>query len=210
MKFLAFLLAAVVWPLPTESGASLNCFSGAALVSMADGTLRPIANVQEGDVVLTGTGIGPGVVTRTVRNPVMLRNQPDVIVVTTELGELVGTGNHPVWLDGTWQLLGDVASTETVPPTWSTFVSKVERKQQRVDVLYDLEIDGNLDDHASSHSYVVNGVVVFGKLLQNFNFGAENIRISCSQNAVALVRKCDQAAQSLVSNEHFPCSLPCS
>jgi intein/homing endonuclease len=173
MKFLALLLAAVVWPLPTESGASLNCFSGTALVSMADGTLRPIANVKEGDVVLTGTGFGPGVVTRTVRNPVMLRNQPDVIVVTTELGELVGTGNHPVWLDGTWQLLGDVASKETVPPTWSTLVSKVERKQQRVDVWYDLEIDGNLDDHASSHSYVVNGVVVFGKLLQNFNFSAD-------------------------------------
>jgi hypothetical protein len=35
-------------------------------VSMADGTFRPIADIQKGDIVLTGTGFGQGVVTEKV------------------------------------------------------------------------------------------------------------------------------------------------
>jgi Hint-domain len=172
MKFLALLVATMAWPLSTMAGTSFNCFSGEALVSMADGTLRMIANVKVGDVVSTGTGLGAGVVTNTVRSPVLHGDLQDVVVVTTKLGELVGTATHPVLLEGIWQLLGDVASMETIPLMWLNVASKVEQKQQVVNVWYDLEIDGNIDDHASSHSYVVNGVVVFGKLLDNWNLSA--------------------------------------
>jgi hypothetical protein len=171
MNLFAFLVVAAVTLPALASNPDGNCFSGDALVSMADGTLMPMSDVNVGDVVLTGTGIGQGLVTYKLENPVLGRNARDVIVATTATGELIGTGNHPVLLNGKWQLLGDVASLGDIPPVWSSFMLKIEHKKRVVDVWYDLQIDGHVDDHASSHSYVVNGVVAFGKLLKNFDFG---------------------------------------
>jgi hypothetical protein len=100
MKFYSFLVAAVAWSRPAHAGLSQNCFSGESLVSMADGTFKPIVNVQVGDVVLTGTGFGKGIVTDKINNTVLEVTEQDVVVATTAMGELVGTQNHPVLLDG--------------------------------------------------------------------------------------------------------------
>jgi Hint-domain len=156
--------------MPTAAVGSYNCFTGESLVSMADGSFRPIADVNVGDIVSTGAGRGQGIVTDKASNQMLKDEATEVIVATTLTGEVVGTANHPVLLDGEWKLLGDIAGLEAIPPIWSKFISKIERQQRAVDVWYDLEIDGGADGHTSSHSYVVHGMVVFGKLLKNFDF----------------------------------------
>jgi hypothetical protein len=134
---------------------------------MADGTYRPIADVTEGDIVLTGTGFGKGVVTRKVVTPVLGDDAQDVVVVTTAIGELVGTAHHPVLLENDWPELGTVADMESIPSTLSHVVSKFNRTQRVIDAWHNLEIDGNVEyeeesELISSHSYIVNGVVVSG------------------------------------------------
>jgi Hint-domain len=154
-------------PVPVPIPDPPTCFAGDSLVSMADGTFRPIKDVKQGDIVLTGTGIGQGVVTGKLAYPVEEGSNQDIIVATTALGELVGTGHHPVLVDGEWRDLGAVASMEAIPPSWSHFVFEIVRKHRDVDFWYHLEIDGDVeykegDELISSHTYVVNGMVASG------------------------------------------------
>jgi hypothetical protein len=172
MKCFRLLFAAIAFPITAEAiYKGPNC---GALVSMADGTFQPIAQVKVGDLVLTGTDKGQGVVTDKVANPVFEDDEQEVIVVTTAFGELVGTENQPFPLNGEWRLLGNTADFEQVPAAWSQFISKMERNQRSIDVWYDLQIDGGFDDDESSNSYVVRGLVVYGKLQDNFDFSAHN------------------------------------
>jgi Hint-domain len=157
---------------PTASPVKV-CFAGDSLVSMADGSFRRMADIKEGDIVSTGTAFGDGVVTKKIVNPVQDDAAQQVIVTTTAMGELVGTGHHPVLVDGEWPPLAAVASMETIPGSWSSFVTGVDQAHRVVDAWYNLEIDGDVDyqpgdELISSHSYVVNGVVVSGS---GDNFG---------------------------------------
>jgi hypothetical protein len=134
---------------------------------MADGTYRPIADVTEGDIVLTGTGFGNGVVTKKTVTPVLGDDAQDVVVVTTAIGELVGTAHHPVFLENDWPELGTVADMELIPSALSNVVSRFNRTQRVVGAWHNLEIDGNVEykeksELISSHSYIVNGMVVSG------------------------------------------------
>jgi hypothetical protein len=100
---------------------------------MANGTFQLIKDVQVGDLLLTGTDKSRvGFVTFKVANPVLEDTEQDVIVVTTVSGELVGTKNHPVLLNGEWRLLGDVAKFEQVPQTWSHLIFEMEHSSVRL------------------------------------------------------------------------------
>jgi hypothetical protein len=95
-----------------------------------------------GDVVLTG--VGQGIVTDKIDNPVLEDAEQDVVVAAIPMGELLtGTKNHPVLLDGKWQLFGDVAGMEKIPMSWSNIVHTLEQKQRVINAWYDLEIDGS-------------------------------------------------------------------
>lgn len=127
------------------------CFTGDALVSMADGTLKPIREVQEGDLVQTGTDKGAGRVTQALMHTV-----PDhkavLTVMETEHGELVGTPDHPMYHPeaDAWVDFENFAPADLL-----------RNEEREVEMLYNLEIDAD-DVEGSSHSYVVNGMVASG------------------------------------------------
>lgn len=135
----------------TSSGggnSAVLCFTEDALVEMADGSFKKIKNVQEGDFVATGTGIGRGLVTEALTHPV--NQQVVVATMATEYGELVGTPDHPILVDSKhWVEIADLSSSD------------VSLERRFIEVLYNLEVDGDVLDE-SSHSYVVNGVVASG------------------------------------------------
>lgn len=132
----------------TGSAASVLCFGKDSWVSMADGTQKVIAEIQVGDIVDTGTGHGNGLVTEVLKHPV--NAVVPLVRVPTEFGDLLGTPDHPVWNEKTheWE-------------DFSAATSVVGVEELFVDVLYNLEVDGDTPG-GSSHSYVVNGVVASG------------------------------------------------
>ena len=152
------------------------CFTGDALVSMVDGTLKPIRDVRQGDLVQTGTGKGAGRVTRALVHPVP-GNKATLTVLETEHGELVGTPDHPMYHSETdvWVDFENLAPADLL-----------RNEEREVDVLYNLEIDAD-DVEGSSHSYIVNGVVASGlgdHELLNLRFPRQEIY---KQQAVAAV-----------------------
>ena len=131
------------------------CFRADALVHMADGTFRPIRDVQEGDIVLTGTGKGAGRVTMALKHEVP-QGQAILTTLTTEMGDLMGTPDHPVLSHtGNWVGFGKMNQDLTDSGLLRT------GKHYGIDFLYNLEIDGD-DVEGSSHSYMVNGVIASG------------------------------------------------
>jgi hypothetical protein len=130
------------------------CFTRGSLVEMADGTLVPIEHVKEGDVISTGIRGGTGRVTEVLAHDVNPNKPSDVVVISTPHGDLVGTPTHPVFLDGRWVELQDAMEAGMLG-------TEARIDQHKVDVFYNLEIDGD-NPGISSHSYVVNGVVGSG------------------------------------------------
>lgn len=130
-----------------SGGGSVLCFSGSALVHMADGTFKKIADVRSGDLVATGIEQNVGVVSEVLIHPVA--STIPVAILDTVYGELIGTHSHPILHRNEWVELGELLTEGVL----------LERRY--VDILYNLEIDGHLVD-GSSHSYVVNGVVASG------------------------------------------------
>jgi hypothetical protein len=127
--------------------AAVLCFTGDALVEMGDGSFKAIRDVQAGDVVSTGTGLGSGLVTTKLVHPV--KKVVPVATVETPMGSLVGTPDHPILHEGEWIELGDLPHPQAMLET------------RHVEAFYNLEVDGD-DMEESSHSYVVNGVVASG------------------------------------------------
>ncbi|KAG7373260.1 Hint-domain containing protein [Nitzschia inconspicua] len=134
---------------------AILCFHGDSLIEMADGSLKKIREVKTGDFVATGTdgrGTGAGLVTEALKHSV--EKEVPVAVVSTPLGDLVGTPDHPILSkkSGEWMEMREL---------------KVELgvyiETRYIDAFYNLEIDGNiLDEQRASHSYVVNGIMASG------------------------------------------------
>ena len=76
-----------------------------------------------------------------------------VAVVKTADGELVGTPDPPVRVDGAWR---EIAAAHA-----DGLLANVTFEERHVDVLYNLEVDAHAPG-ASAHAYVVNGVVASG------------------------------------------------
>ncbi|KAL3930064.1 MAG: hypothetical protein SGBAC_011930 [Bacillariaceae sp.] len=133
------------------------CFTKEALVSMADGTLVPIDEIEEGDVVSTGFAGESGTVTEVLVHKVSVSGEIDVVSVATDFGDLVGTPSHPIHINGQWVEMQEAVQAgmfETVGLT-------ADFAKQEVAAFYNLEIDGDKAGQ-SSHSYVVNGIVASG------------------------------------------------
>lgn len=133
------------------------CFTKEALVSMADGTMVPIDEIEEGDVVSTGFAGESGTVTEVLVHKVSFSGETDVVSVTTDFGDLVGTPSHPIHINGQWVEMQEAVQAgmfETVGLT-------ADFAKQEVEAFYNLEIDGDKAGQ-SSHSYVVNGIVASG------------------------------------------------
>lgn len=128
------------------------CFTGAARLQLANGSLVPLRDARAGDLVWTGDGVG--LVTAALAHE--LGGVMDVAVLPTEHGELVGTRSHPIRVgagEGAWREIGAAHAEGLLPG--ATF------EKRFVQTLYNLEVDGGAPG-ASAHAYVVNGVVASG------------------------------------------------
>lgn len=134
------------------------CFTENALVTMADGSMRVISSMEKGDVVSTGMGTSTGRVTEVLVH--RAKKAIDVTIVTTPLGELVGTSSHPVFMDGIWMEM-EQAMDDGSFDRHHYHGAKARKEIRYVEVMYNLEVDGD-SPGSSSHSYVVNGIVASG------------------------------------------------
>ena len=127
---------------------SAICFTADALVTMADGTKKPIAEVHEWEHVSTGTGSGTGIVTKVFVTKVNMKIP--VAILETPEGVLIGTQDHHILVDGEWMEMGEAGRIG------------IALEERFVDYLYNLEIDGDAVVGESSQSFVVNGIVASG------------------------------------------------
>lgn len=125
------------------------CFTSSALVHMANGSVVPISSVNEGDLVDTGFGIGR--VTKFLKHHV--HDKIEVSIIPTEMGDLVGTPDHPIHVSGKWYEIKDAALNNLVNATTQV---------RYVDFVYNLEVDGDAISTSRTHSYMVNGIVASG------------------------------------------------
>ena len=132
----------------TDDGDPL-CFTSSALVQMADGLVVPISTVKEGDIV--ETGFGNGRVTKFLKHDVY--DIVNVAVITTQMGDLVGTSDHPIYVGGKWYEINDAVLFGLV---------NVTMQSKYVDAFYNLEVDGHIISSSLSHSYIVNGIIASG------------------------------------------------
>ena len=134
-------------------GGDILCFTSDSLVTMADGNLSAISDIQEGQLVQTGLNGQVGRVTDVLRHDVY--GKVDMAVVSTASGtELVGTLSHPILVEGVWMEIQEAMS--------SGFLRDARIENLYVDVLYNLEVDGDSPYGPSQHSYVVHGVTASG------------------------------------------------
>ena len=130
-------------------------------MEMADGSLKAIADVKEGDYVFTGFPGDSGLVTEVLTHRV--GREVPVAVVQTIFGDLVGTPDHPIYLNDQWVELSEAFEFNFEKPDGRSSMSTLEGsiEIQNVDVFYNLEVDGHAPE-TSSHSYVVNGIIASG------------------------------------------------
>jgi hypothetical protein len=147
--------------------AALLCFTGEALVELADGSVKELADIEVGDELSTG------VVTQVLIHPV--GKEVPVAVLSTVHGELVGTPDHPVYYNGVWMEFASL-------PSHHDENHGLQVQVRHVDAFYNLEVDGHLvltheddevdvtlleeeedvEEKSTRHSYVVNGIRASG------------------------------------------------
>ena len=130
------------------------CFTSDALVAMADGSLSLISDIREGQYVQTGGLNGQvGRVTDVLRHDVY--GKVNMAVVSTASGaELVGTLSHPIFMEGAWMEIQEAMS--------GGYLKDARVESRYVDVLYNLEVDGDALHGPSQHSYIVHGLTASG------------------------------------------------
>mmetsp|Transcript_27956 Transcript_27956/g.39501 ORF Transcript_27956/g.39501 Transcript_27956/m.39501 type:complete len:244 (+) Transcript_27956:2236-2967(+) len=134
------------------------CFTKDALVTMGDGSMVPINQIKQGDVVATGFDGKTGRVTEALIHEVTIDGDVDVVSVATPHGDLVGTPSHPIFVGGQWIEMQEALEAGMFEELLGLEASLAQKK---VDAFYNLEIDGEIPGK-SSHSYVVNGIVASG------------------------------------------------
>ncbi|GGW36773.1 DddA-like double-stranded DNA deaminase toxin [Streptomyces griseoloalbus] len=123
-----------------------HSFPAGTKVLMADGTGRPIEQIEPGDLVTatdpTTGETGARRVTRTIHTPDD-RNFTDVTL--TDGSTLTSTGHHPFWSqsDRTWKNAEDLEAGNTLrTPQNSTATIARTRDWQGLQEAYDLTVDG--------------------------------------------------------------------
>jgi RHS repeat-associated protein len=152
-------------PPPSRGGGGGGCFVAGSRVTMADGTQKPIEEIQIGEKVLafderTGA-VGPAAVTHVFVHR-RWSNESGTVLVN---GRVRATSNHPFFVNGRWARAeelrpGDVLRVLGPLPgelgARRTMVDETVRSvapQVGADTVYNLEISG-------SHTYFVEGLLV--------------------------------------------------
>lgn len=80
-------------------------------------------------------------------------------ILSTPFGDLVGTLDHPIHFNGEWMEMIDAMTHERSSNSDMYFEGRISTVE--VDLLYNLEVDGDAPG-SSSHSYVVNNIIASG------------------------------------------------
>lgn len=124
----------------------LACFEGSATVTLADGTALRLDQVQAGASIQTGFGVAT--VAQVLAHPV--RDTVPVAILDTPTGQVVASVDHPIYYDGVWVEIKDVAGS-----------LNATLDKRFIDTFYNLEVGG--DDHA----YLLNDHIVASGLGDN-------------------------------------------
>ena len=140
-------------------------------ITMADGKVRNIREIREGDRVMTydpRTGkFVPGIVSKVFSD--MATDY--YLRIESELGRLDVTPNHLILVNGTWIIagkieVGDLLLGEGGKEARVKSIEEVDCRQGRVVWVYNFDV-------ADTHTYIANGIVVHNKLklMRTVGFG---------------------------------------
>ncbi|WP_307874373.1 DNRLRE domain-containing protein [Frankia nepalensis] len=142
-------------PASGESCAVPNSFDGDTEVLMADGTAKPIKDVDVGDRVLATDPETGRTEPHTVTDTIVGHGDKDLVdlTVATDAGPatIVATTGHPVWneTDDTWTDAGDLDPGDTLrQPDGTTTTVTAAVLYHRIQTVYNLTVD-------SLHTYYV-------------------------------------------------------
>eukprot|EP00967_Tisochrysis_lutea_P094058 scaffold136514_cov26-Tisochrysis_lutea.AAC.3 len=126
------------------------CFLGNARLLLADDSRIPISEAKVGMRVKSSFGVGT--ITEVLKHPI--HDYVRRFRLPTEHGHLVGTLDHPIFVDGRWLEAGEAHREGHLP--------KMQVEYEIVDYFWNLEVDGSAAEGESHHAYDVNGVTVSG------------------------------------------------
>lgn len=138
---------------PSGSSGFGTCFLAGTGISYADGTVRPIESVKEGDLVLSfderSKGMSTGKVVKTFKH-----EAPEHLVIN---GFLKVTPEHPVWNAGKFVEIGQLKVGDELLTAGGQVlkISSIEKRQAKAEV-FNFEVE-------KLHTYVAGGIVVHNK-----------------------------------------------
>jgi hypothetical protein len=134
-------------------GGGGGCFSADTLITMADGTLKPIVDVAVGDSVL-GTDEAGVTSENTVTETFIHRGDNETLLLN---GSIVVTPVHPIKTQRGWVTAGELAIGDTLyTQSGSITVSSLVPGPLLASV-YNLEVE-------PAHTYYAGGILVHNKL----------------------------------------------
>lgn len=133
------------------------CFLKDTQILMADGTRKSIKDIRVGDQVVsfdTATGRKE---TERVEQVIIHAGIPGTYLTVN--GTMQVTANHPVWLNGSWQPIGNAAIGDTLVNTEGAQVTitSIVASPAGVNDLYNLHLSGD------NHNYFADGFLVHNK-----------------------------------------------
>ncbi len=143
-----------------DGGGGGGCFTPDTLITMADGSTKPISQIRVGDLVLNQASMKAEVGTAKV-NDVMKTKVDEYLVINDQLKV---TPEHIVLVNGTWKLAEDIQVGDILTQTNGLLVpvTNILRKFETTDV-YNLDV-------GSVHTYFADGFLVHNQKGERENF----------------------------------------
>lgn len=128
-----------------------GCFAAGTMVTMADGTTKPIEDVQSGEQILTLSSSPTGGVIKAKVTGTHTTSARGLLVIN---GKLHVTPNHILYVNGSWHRAGDIQLGDTLRALNENdeVVKSIEYLDKTVSV-YNLTV-------ANEHTYMADGVWV--------------------------------------------------
>lgn len=125
-----------------------HCFPAGTLISMSDGSRKPIEQICYGDEVLGVSNDGMGKLLSTPVNRLYRHRAKELVIITLNTGgELVGTPEHPVMVPSKgWTKMQDLAIGDEVTNVETFLCSDAEANQVYSDELSEYELQRNVGE----------------------------------------------------------------
>lgn len=128
-----------------------GCFTADTLITMADGSLKPISQIKTGDLIKTYADVdNPDLVTSQVNDTYTVDVEGYLIINS----DLEITPEHKVWLNSSWQPIGNAQiGDKLLDQDGKEVVIRSIEWQQNPTTVYNLHVD-------TYHTFIANGIYV--------------------------------------------------